>query len=294
MDLETLKLFCDVVKLRGFTQAAVANSITQSAVSQRLKALEKRFGIVLIERHGSQLHLTRAGEAVYKGAGRILTEFREMEEGVKEIRGTKGGSVRIAAIYSVGLYELDPFIKRFFKEYPEMDVQIEYSRADKIYQDVVNGSIDLGIVAYPPRKPQLSSILLTNDELVMICVPDHPLAQNSSISLQQLNSQSFIAFHQDIPTRKALDEVFKRHKISVITKAEFDNIELIKRAVEIGLGIALVPSTTVKSEVETGVLKALSIEEGPLTRPIAILYRRGRITGLAVKKFIAMLTGKPS
>ena len=127
-----------------------------------------------------------------------------------------------------------------------------------------------------------------------ICVPDHPLAQNSSISLQQLNSQPFIAFHQDIPTRKALDEVFKRHKISVITKAEFDNIELIKRAVEIGLGIALVPSTTVKSEVETGVLKALSIEEGPLTRPIAILYRRGRITGLAVKKFIAMLTGKAS
>ncbi len=130
------------------------------------------------------------------------------------------------------------------------------------------------------------------DELVMICVPDHPLAQNSLISLQQLNSQPFIAFHQDIPTRKALDEVFKRHKISVITKAEFDNIELIKRAVEIGLGIALVPSTTVKSEVETGVLKAFSIAEGPLMRPIAILYRRGRSIGMAVKLFVAMLTGK--
>jgi DNA-binding transcriptional LysR family regulator len=292
MYIETLKLFCDVVRLRGFTQAAEANSITQSAVSQRIKALEERFGITLIERHGPRLHLTSAGEAVYKGAGRILAEFREMEESIREIRGKEGGSVRIAAVYSVGLYELDPFIKRFFKEHPDIDVQIEFERATKIYQDVMNGSIDLGIVAYPPRKPQLSSIPLRNDELVLICLPDHPFAQHKSISIRQLNSQPFVTFHRDIPTRRALDEVFKKHRVSIVTKAEFDNIELIKRAVEIGLGISLVPSTTIKSEVEAGLLKAISVEEGPLTRPIAILHRRGRSVGQAVKKFITMLTEK--
>lgn len=157
-DIATLKLFCDVVRLKGFTQTAAANSITQSAVSQRLKALEKTFGIPLIERHGSELHLTEAGEAVYKGARRILTELREVEEHLQEIGGKSGGSVRLAAIYSVGLYEPDPFVKNFLKGHPDIEVQIEYSRANKIYQDLLNGSIDLGIVAYPPNRPHLRSI----------------------------------------------------------------------------------------------------------------------------------------
>ncbi|MFQ5930695.1 MAG: LysR family transcriptional regulator substrate-binding protein, partial [Acidobacteriota bacterium] len=200
--------------------------------------------------------------------------------------------VRVAAIYSVGLYELDPFIKKFLESHPDIDVQIEYNKAARIYQDVVNGTIDLGIVAYPPRKPQLSSIPLSDDELVLICRPDHPFAEHGPISLKQLDSQPFVTFHRDIPTRRAIDEIFKRHRVSVITKAEFDNIELIKRSVEIGLGISLVPSVTVKSEIQTGQLKVLSLSEGPFMRPIAALYRRGRTLPLAVKKFIAVLTGE--
>ncbi|MFQ5849574.1 MAG: LysR family transcriptional regulator [Candidatus Binatia bacterium] len=290
MDIETLKLFCDVIYLKGFTQAALANSITQSAVSQRLKSLEKRFGIPLIERHGTDLRLTKAGETVYRSARRILSEFREVEERLQEMKGRGGGSVKVAAIYSVGLYELDPFLKQFLNNHPDIDVEIEYGRANKIYQDIISGSIDLGIVAYPPRKPQLSSISLSDDELVLICRPDHAFPERELISLKQLNSQPFVTFHRDLPTRRAIDEILKRHGISVITKAEFDNIELIKRAVEIGLGISLVPSVTVKSEIQAGQLRALSLMEGPFTRPIAVLYRRGRSLPLSVKKFIAVVT----
>ncbi len=290
VDIETLKLFCDVIHLKGFTQAAAANSITQSAVSQRIKSLENRFGIPLIERHGTDLELTKAGETVYRSARRILGKFREVEERLEELKGKEGGTVRVAAIYSVGQYELDPFLKKFLKDYPSIDVQIEYGRASKIYQDVVNDSIDLGIVAYPPGKPQLSSISLSDDELVLICRPDHPFPQEP-VSLRQLDSQPFVAFHQDIPTRMAIDEIFRSHGVSVITRAEFDNIELIKRAVEIGLGISLVPSVTVKSEIQAGLLKALSLLEGPFMRPIAVLYRRGRSLPLAVRKFIEVLTG---
>ena len=291
MDIETLKLFCDVIKLKGFTQAAVANSITQSAVSQRLKALEKKFGIPLIERQGSELHLTKAGEVVYKGARRILAELREVEEHLQEMDGKAGGSVRVAAIYSVGLYELDPFVKKFLQSHPDIQVQIEYSRASNIYQDVVSGSIDLGIVAYSNNRPQIRSIPFREDELVLICSLDYPFSQHESISLKKIASQPFVTFQEDIPTRKALDDILKRHGVSVIIKAEFDNIELIKRAVEIGLGISLVPSITVKSEVQSGILKALSLTEGPFMRPIAVLYRRGRALPPAVKKFIAVLTG---
>lgn len=291
MDIETLKLFCDVIKLKGFTQAGAANSITQSAVSQRLKALEKRFGIPLIERQGSELHLTKAGEVVYKGARRILAELREVEEHLQEIGGKVGGSVKVAAIYSVGLYELDPFVKKFLQSHPDIQVQIEYSRASKIYQDVINGSIDLGIVAYSNNRPQIRSIPFREDELVLICSLDHPFSQHESISLKKIASQPFVTFQEDIPTRKALDDILKRHGVSVIVKAEFDNIELIKRAVEIGLGISVVPSMTVKSEIQAGLLKALSLSEGPFMRPIAVLYRSGRSLPPGVKKFMAVLTG---
>jgi DNA-binding transcriptional LysR family regulator len=290
VDIGTLKLFCDVIRLNGFTQAAAANSITQSAVSQRLKALEKTFGIPLIERQGSELRLTKAGEAVHRGARRILAELREVQEQIHEMAGQGGGSVKVAAIYSVGLYELNPFVKKFLKSHPDIEVQIEYSRADKIYQDIVNGSIDLGIVAYPTNRPQLRSIPFREDELVLICSPDHPFSQYESISLQKLASQSFVTFQREVPTRKALDEILKRHGVSVIAKAEFDNIELIKRAVEIGLGISVVPSMTVKSEIQAGLLKKLSLVEGPFMRPISILYRRGRSQPTAVRKFISVLT----
>ena len=290
MDIESLKLFCDVIQLKGFTQAAAANSVTQSAVSQRLKSLEKRFGLPLIERHGTELLLTKAGQAVYKGARRILGELRELEEQLQGIDGQVAGSVKLAAIYSVGLYELDPYVKKFLKSYPEIEVQIEYSRSNKIYQDIANGSVDLGIVAYPTNRPQLRWIPFLQDELVLICSPDHPFARNESISLKKLTAQPFVTFQRDIPTRRALDEIFRKNGVAVVTKAEFDNIELIKRAVEIGIGVSIVPSMTVKSEIQAGLLKALSLAEGPFTRPLAILYRRGRSLPPALKKLIAVLT----
>jgi len=290
MDIESLKIFCDVITLKGFTQAAVANSITQSAVSQRLKALEKKLGFILIERRGNELSLTRAGELTYQGARRILADLRELEDQLKEIGGQVSGSVKVATIYSVGLYELNPSVKKFLRNHPDIDVQIEYSRANKIYQDVVNGSVDLGIVAYPANKPQIRSVPFLQDELVLICSPDHPFSSSESISLQKLASQPFVTFQHDIPTRKALDEILKKNGVAVIIKAEFENIELIKRAVEIGLGISIVPSMTVKSEVQAGLLRAISFAEGPFTRPIAVLYRRGRSLPPAVRKFIAVLT----
>jgi DNA-binding transcriptional LysR family regulator len=294
MDIKGLKLFCDVIRLKGFSQAAAENSITQSAVSQRIKSLEKQFGVSLIDGRASDLHPTKAGEALFKGAKRILSDYQEMEERLQEISGKASGTVHVEAIYSVGLYELDPFFKKFLKDHIDIEVQIEYAKASKIYQDILAGTIDLGIVAYPPRKPELGTIPLAEDELVLICRPERSLGREGRFSLRHLESQPFLTFHQGHPTRKAIDNIFTKHGVSVEIKAKFDNIELIKRAVEIGLGYSLVPSTTVKSEIKAGLLKALSPMEGPFRRPIAILYRRGRTLSQAVKKFIAVLTGKQS
>ena len=147
-----------------------------------------------------------------------------------------------------------------------------------------------GIVAYPTNRPQVRSIAFRQDELVLVCSPDNPFSRYGSISLKKISGQPFVTFQREVPTRKAMDEILKQHAVSVITKAEFDNIELIKRAVEIGLGLSLLPSMTVKSEIEAGLLSALSLAEGPFMRPIGIVYRRGRSLPDAVKKFIAVLT----
>jgi len=292
MDIETLKLFCDAIEGKNLTQVALANGISQPAVSQRLKTLEQKIGKPLIERHGSEIFLTEAGEIVHNGAKRIIAELREMERRVQEISGNSGGQVRVASIYSVGLYELDTCIKIFLTKYPEVQVHIEYSSASKIYQDVVNGSVDLAVVAYPTKNPLLFSIPFREDELVLICSPDHPFSQYKSISINQIDSQPFVAFQKHIPTRKALDDIFRRHGVAIFHKAEFDNIELIKRAVEINLGISVVPSIPVKSEVQTGTLKALTIAEGPFMRPIAVVYRRGWSLPSAVRNFMDVLTEK--
>jgi DNA-binding transcriptional LysR family regulator len=127
--------------------------------------------------------------------------------------------------------------------------------------------------------------------MVLICPPDHPYARQESISLKRLAGQPLVTFHRDIPTRGELDALFRKEGVTPVVKAEFDNIELIKRAVEIGMGISIVPSITVRSEIQAGLLKALSLLEGPFMRPIAIVYRRGRSLPPAAKKFIAVLTG---
>ncbi len=129
---------------------------------------------------------------------------------------------------------------------------------------------------------------------MLICSPDHPFSQYQSISLKKLASQPFVSFQQDIPTRKAIDAILKQHGVPVIIKAEFDNIELIKRAVEIVLGVSVVPSTTVKSETEAGILRALSLTEGPFTHQIPIIYWHRRALPPGVKKLISVLTGSDS
>jgi LysR family transcriptional regulator, transcriptional activator of the cysJI operon len=291
METESLKLLLDIIKLKSFSKAATSNSLTQSAVSQRLKALEKRFGATLIERRGTDLRLTQAGQVVFDGSIRILAELREIEERLNDMRG-KGGLLKVSVIYSVGLYELDPFVKKLLSRHPDIDVQIEYNSAKKIYQDIVNGTVDLGIVAYPSKHPKIQSMIFREDELVLICHPNHPLCGSEPIKISNIAAEPFITFHRETPTRKSLDRIMKERGVTPRIKAEFDNIELIKRAVEIGLGISIVPVTTVKTEVQLGLLKVVPIAEGPFSRPIAVVHRRGRSLRQAVRIFIDVLTAQ--
>jgi DNA-binding transcriptional LysR family regulator len=288
MHIESLKVFCDLVDTRSFSKAATMNYISQSAVSQQVRALEDRFDRKLVERSRGGLVPTAAGRVFYQGCREILERYAALAEEIKGLSDIVSGQVRVATIYSVGLHELSPVVKRFIKSYPQVNIHIEYSRTNKVYDDVINGSIDLGIVAYPASRSQIEIIPFRSDRLVLVCSPDHALAKRKQINIEGLDGQRFIAFERDIPTRKAIDQILRERGITVEPVMELDNIETIKRSVEADLGITIVPRATVENELRAGTLCAVDFTENFL-RPIGIIHRKGKVFTTAARKFLDLL-----
>lgn len=292
MHVENFKIFSDLVESQSFSRAAKLNGITQSAVSQQLRAMEKHFNVLIVDRSQKQFRLTREGSKLYDSAKELLHMYDKLMSELQEMKKVISGTIHISTIYSIGLHELPPYVKTFLQDYPTVNVRVEYRRSNLVYEDVLHNAVDLGLVAYPNKIRQLEVIPFIEDQLVAITSPNHPLAEQKSVTLEDMASQKFIGFDQDIPTRKATDHVFREAKLDVIPVMEFDNIETVKRAVEIDAGVAIVPSSTVKQEVKQGLLVSIPIDGVQLTRPLAIIHRKGRVLTPAMKKLINLLTNK--
>jgi len=291
MHIETLKTFCDLIETGSFSKAAALNFVSQSAVSQQVRALERRFDQPLIERSQRKgVVPTEAGRHFYTECKELLDRFHVLEARLRAKSAVVAGAVRVATVYSVGLHELPPYVKRFIKAHPQVQVHVEYSRADKVYEACLNNTIDFGIVALPLRRPHLEVIPFRRDKLVLVCSPDHPLAARRRTSLKRLAGEPFIAFERDIPTRKAIDHLLKQHGVAVNYVMEFDNIETIKRSVEVGIGLSILPDTAVAHEVRNRLLVALNFTEGTFTRAVGIIHRRQKVFSPAARAFVDMLT----
>lgn len=290
MDINSLKIFCDLIETKSFTKTSFLNYITQSAVSQRLHSIESEFKVPLIERMRGKISTTPYGETFYKTAKGILERYQFLKDGLKEPGREIAGELKVATIYSVGLHELPPYIKRFLKRYPHVRLHIEYKRSNHIYDDVANGVIDLGIVAYPVEKPRIKVIPFRKDRLLLILPLKHRFAKYKTIDIRKLNGYEFVAFEKDIPTRKAIDKIFRDYRVCVNNVLEFDNIETIKRAVEIGIGVSIVPSATVIQELKSRSLRALEFSNKIFSRPLGILYKDKRVLSRPQQKFIEFLT----
>lgn len=291
MQIESLKVFCDLAETESFTKAASINSITQSAVSQQISSLERQFKSLLIERSKKKFRLTREGQVLYEFSKQIIQTYDSLHSKLQEIKDIISGTIRVATIYSIGLHDLPPYLKKFLKTFPTVNVHVEYRRANQVYEDVLGNVCDVGLVAYPTRDPKLEVIPLRKDILVLICHPNHPLAKHKTIKLSQLANQKFIAFEPDIPTRKAIDKILKDNGVEVQTVMEFDNIETVKRAVEIEAGIAIVPQGTITQEVSKQTLAEVKIEGIELYRPLAAIYKKNKVLSPAMKQFLTILKG---
>jgi DNA-binding transcriptional LysR family regulator len=290
MHIETLKVFCDIIESGSFSYAASQNFVTQSAVSQQVRSLEEKYDCRLIERGRAGVKPTAAGQILYTSSKEIVRKFLELENRLREIGSVIAGSIRVGTVYSVGLHELPPYLTEFLRNYPAVNVHLEYLRSNKIYEDLIEGKIDLGVVAYPAKRSQIVTIPFRHDELVLVVPPDHALAKHNKVSVSALVGQNFVGYERDISTRKASDRILRDYGVKPQYTMEFDNIETIKRAVEIGLGCAIVPRLTVENEMTRGSLKMIEFQEGPFTRPLAIIYKRGRELSPAARKFIEVLT----
>ncbi len=291
MQIETLKVFCDLAETESFTKAAQINHVTQSAVSQQIGALEKQFKSLLIERSKKKFRLTREGQVLFEYSKQIIQTYDSLHHRLQEIKEIISGTIRVATIYSIGLHDLPPYLTKFLKLFPTVSVQVEYRRANKVYDDVLGNAVDLGLVAYPTKHAKLEFVSLRKDPLILICHPRHPFAKNKTVKLAQLNGQKFISFGPERPTRKAIDKILKDENVHVHIVMEFDNIETVKRAVEVEAGISIVPQGTVTQEVSKQTLAELKIEGAELYRPLAALYKKHKVLSPAMKQFLNILKG---
>jgi len=292
MHIENFKTFSDLVENESFSRAAKLNGITQSAVSQQLRSMERHFNVLIVDRSQKQFRLTQEGQRLYESSKEILHLYDRLDCEIQEMRKVISGNIKLATIYSVGLHELPKYLKQFMQEYPSVNVHVEYRRSNHVYDDVLHNAVDLGVVAFPIKNRQLEVIPFKTDHLVVAVSSTHPLAVHEDVSIHDLEGHDFVGFDKDIPTRKATDEIFREAKVSLEPKMEFDNIETVKRAVEINAGFAILPAMTIAQEVRNGLIREIPFRKKKFSRPIALIHRKGRVLTPAMKKFVRLLTGE--
>jgi DNA-binding transcriptional LysR family regulator len=249
-----------------------------------------RFETPLFRRDGKSISPTPAGR-ILRASRLILDSFEQMHLELKSIGQDMAGSVRVATIYSVGLYELSVVVKTFLKLYPKVNLHVEYSQGARVYEDCLRGVIDLGIVTYPEARKGIRIIPLPADKLVLICAPDHALAPRHHVDIRKLNGQNYIAFEKGVASQRALDKIFREHDVEVHTVMEFDNIETIKRSVEIGAGVSIVPLLSVQKEVQSGALVQVNFTDKSFYRPLGAIAPRSMS---AAAKFIELMQNPQS
>ena len=291
MQWETLKIFCDVVRWASFSQGAKESGVSQPTASAAVHQLEARIGVKLIDRSKRPLVLTPQGEVYYAGCRDIVGRYRELEDRVKGLEDERNlvGTVRVASIYSAGLNHIQRYVHAFRESHPAANVRLEYLHPTRVRESVAAGDSDLGLISFPRRWPELEVIPWREEEMVLVLPPSHRLAGRESVEVSELDGETFVGFDAGLSIRRAIDRFLRRHGVRVKLALEFDNIENIKRAVEIGSGLAILPSPTLAGEIKAGTLASANFAGDRLVRPLAIVHRRSEPLGLTASRFLRLL-----
>ena len=292
MDIETLKIFCDLAQLKSFSKTAEKHLLSQSAVSQQLAQLELVHKCQLVDRRKRPIELTKAGELFYEACKDIVDRYNEFKNDLQLLQHASEESIRIGAIYSIGMHSLQEYVKKFILKYPKVQIDVVFMDPDEVYETVMTGDIDIGVVAVPKRDRRFEVYDANDEILVLVCHPKHPLASESQVDISKIQFENFIAFGEKVPTRVLVDGILKDYNISVKPAMEFDNIETIKRAVEINSGVSILPEAAIAQEVRNGTLKAIHFSNERFIRPTGVIVRKNKILSKAANFFIELLRKK--
>ena len=292
MHIETLKIFCDLATLRSFSKTADKHMVSQSAVSQQVAQLEIEHKCQLLNRQKRPLELTAAGELLYRAARDIVDRYDQLNSEMNSLKSAAQSRINIGAIYSIGMHSLPEYIKRFMVKRPSVNVHVAYFISEKIYELVLAGELDIGLVAVPRRDKRLDVYEFEDEPLVLACSSKHPLAKQSQMDIHKLQMERFIGFEEGVPTRDWIDGIFQRYNVVIRPAMEFDNIETVKRAVEINSGVSILPRTALSQELAAGTIKAIEFSNERFVRPTGILVRKDRVISQETRYLIELLRGK--
>jgi DNA-binding transcriptional LysR family regulator len=289
MNLETLSLYCEVIRSGSFSLGAAAHHISQSAASQAVRQLEVELGATLIDRTKRPFMVTPEGKKFFEACQELLEGFENARADITQQRELLGGVVRVAVIYSVGLQDMGFYTQQFNTHYPQAKIRLAFLHPNEVVEAVVNDEADIGILSFPTTHRSLKVIPWHDEPMVFVCYRSHALAKKKLLAAKDLAEEKFIAFEKNLAIRKAIDRSLRQRGVRPETAMEFDNIETIKQAITMQSGVSILPRTSVSREVENGMVAAIPLDMPELVRPIGIIHRRQKLLTPITSKLIEFL-----
>ena len=283
------KLFRDVAVQRNVSRAAAANGISQSAATQQIQELERRFGTELLDRSTRPLGVTEAGRLYLEFCRDVVRRYEEFEVALEQVREVARGELHVASIYSVALTEMTRLRVDFEGLCPGVSLKVEYFQPDRVYEAVVNESADLGLVSYPEATREIAVIPWRDERMAVALPPSHRLSSRTKLRPRDLDGLDYVAFDAHLTIRKDLERFFREQGIELRVVMNFDNIQMIKEAVALGHGISILPDRTMQNEVEQGRLKVVRLEGPGIVRPVGVVHRKRKKFSSAAKAFLRAL-----
>ena len=285
MDINQLEVVVAVAQEKSFSRAAEALHRTQPAVSQAIRRLEAELGEPLFDRSSKDGTLTAAGGVLFEFAQQMLNLRRHAHSALRELKDLHRGKLTLSANEYTVMYLL-PLIPVFRARHPHIKIEVKRSLASRIASEVLGRETEIGIVSFKPNDPTVASVPVLMDELALIVAPDHPLAAKTIVSVRELGAESFIAHNVPSPYREKVVRTFEKYKTPLNISMELPTLEAIKRFVEEGIGVALVPLLTARTEIARGQLAALTVREMKLERRLHLIYRKGANLSHAARAFL--------
>src|SRR5271165_54129 len=289
INLNQLRIFQAVTETRSFTRAAEVVHLTQPGISKHIKQMEEYYGVPLFDRLGKKVALTQAGEILFEATREIMASITAAEQRIEDLKGLRGGKLVLGASFPIGIYFLPRVLAAFRKQYPAVDVTLDISLGERIVAKILANKLDLGLVSHEVRDARLICKEFATDELIAIAPRNHRWASKKQIKPQELLEETFILAARGAGIRAVVEERLRDKGIVLENVLDFGNLEGVKRAVEVGLGVSIQSQSVVQREISAGSLTGVSVAGMDAKLAHFYVHRKDKHLSNAAKAFLVLL-----